>query len=101
MGTIFLILIILCILCWPWISRWLRGFLARRSEDAIRKMMGMPSRKEEEKMRRKREEGYRQSGSYRAEDNNLSRGEKIVRDMQEYAEDVDFIEIKEDDPEGK
>ena len=100
MGTIFLILIIFCILFWPWISRWLRGFLARRSEDAIRRMMGMPSRKEEEKMRRKRDEGYRQSQSYREEDN-LSRGEKIVRDMQEYAEDVDFIEIKEDDPEGK
>ncbi len=100
MGTIVLILIILCIIFWPWISRWLRGFLARRSEDAIRKMMGMPTRKEEEKLRRKREEGYRRSSTHK-EDDNLSRGEKIVRDMQEYAEDVDFIEIRDDDPQGK
>ena len=101
MGTIFLILIIVCILFWPWISKWLRGYLARRSEDALRKMMGMPTRKEEEKIRKKREDRNTRTTSYYREDEGLSRGEKIVRDMQEYAEDVDFIEIKEDDPKGK
>ena len=64
-------------------------------------MMGMPTRKEEEKIRKKREDRHTRTTSYYREDEGLSRGEKIVRDMQEYAEDVDFIEIKEDDPKGK
>ena len=64
MGTIFLILIIVCILFWPWISKWLRGYLARRSEDALRKMMGMPTRKEEEKIRKKREDRHTRTTSF-------------------------------------
>jgi len=47
---VFLIILLLLLILWPWISpyvtRWIRMFMARRAEDMMRRMMGMPSRKE-------------------------------------------------------
>lgn len=68
--------------------------MARRAEDAIRKMFGMPSRKEEERARERYQESVRQA---QQQQQRSSAGEDIVKAMQQYAEDVDFVEIKEDD----
>ena len=56
MGLFWIILLVAVCVCGPWISRWSRQraaeFAARRAEDYMRRMMGMPSRKEEERARR-------------------------------------------------
>lgn len=94
--SILLVLILAVIIFWPWISKWLRGVMARRMEDAIRKMFGMPSLKEERRRnnsgRRSGQGGYGRQQTRQQE----STGSKIVKEMQEYAEDVDFVEIKEE-----
>lgn len=85
---------------WPQITRWIHRLMVRRAEDMVRKMAGMPSRKEEERRRKQQEKQQRASGSHR----NHSRGsrsgghagnpEEVVRNMQQYAEDVEFVETK-------
>lgn len=111
----FLIILIILIVCWPWISRylrrWVNGFMARRAEDMMRRMMGMPSRREEERRRKAgrrekgRESGFRDAGT----DANPSsrRGGRRQRGHRQYprghvaamlqavAIDTDFIEIRE------
>lgn len=99
MGSILvIIIIILLVIFWPQISTWIRNFMARRAEDAIRRMFGMPSRKEEEKNRQKYQESVKQAQEQKRRE---AEGENIVKAMQQYAEDVDFIEIKEEDIEIK
>lgn len=100
MGIFFIILIIIFI-CWPWITKWLRGYMARRAEDMVRRMAGMPSRKEEQKRRREQERqqqrnGY-SAGSTRGRNRASANGKDTdsIRSMQEYAEDVEFTETKE------
>lgn len=100
MGIFFIILIII-FLCWPWITKWLRGYMARRAEDMVRRMAGMPSRKEEQKRRREQERqqkrnGY-SAGSTRGRNRGSANGKDTdsIRSMQEYAEDVEFTETKE------
>ena len=58
MGTTLIIIIILLLL-WPWIVKWTKKFMMRRAEDALRRAMGMPSRKEEERMRAAQEKNSR------------------------------------------
>lgn len=99
MGSIiFIIIIILLVFFWPQISVWIRNFMARRAEDAIRRMFGMPSRKEEERTRQKYQESVKQAQEQQRKE---AEGEEIVEAMRQYAEDVDFIEIKEEDIEIK
>lgn len=93
-AIILIIVIILLVVFWPRISVWIRQFMARRAEDAIRKMFGMPSRQEEEKAREKYRESVRQA---REQQEKASAGEDIVKAMQQYAEDVDFVEIREEE----
>lgn len=98
--SIFLIIILLAIAFWPWISKWLRIFMARRAEDMMRRMAGMPSRKEEQRRRkqRQRQQQQRRQSAYphdRARRDNSQDPEEGLRSMQEYAEDVEFTEIKE------
>lgn len=97
MGIVLVLLFVIICLLWPWIARWIRGYMARRAEDMIRRMAGMPSRKEEERMRRRRE---REEESGYSADRGYSRSrrgpqEDGVRCMREYAEDVEFTEIRE------
>lgn len=100
MGLLlFLIIILLFIIFRPYIYEWFRGFMARRAEDMVRRMAGMPSRKEEQRRRRQQQkEASRQQASRR----HGSRGQYGGRasddglnSMREYAEDVEFTEIKE------
>lgn len=70
-------------------------------EDFIRHQMGMPSRKEEKKARKRaqrEQEAYsnahnRSRNTYGYNNNSYSRNEPII--PKEYAEDVEFVEIKE------
>lgn len=95
MGPIiFAIIILLLVFFWPQITSWIRQFMARRAENVIRRMFGMPSRKEEERARRKYHEETRQTQRRQKREN---AADDIVKAMQQYAEDVDFVEIKEED----
>lgn len=84
-------------LLWPWISRQISRYMARRAEDMIRRMTGMPPRQEEKKRRassRGGESGYagrsrRRPRSYQASP------EEVHRAMREYAVDVEYTEIRE------
>lgn len=44
----FIIFLLIVIICWPWISRFIRRkageYMARKQEDLLRRMMGMPPR---------------------------------------------------------
>jgi len=95
---ILLVILVGLFLFWPWIAKWLRGFMARRAEDMVRKMAGMPSRKEEER-RRKQQQRQQHDNSYsrtgRRGRQYASNEEDSIRSMQEYAEDVEFTETKE------
>lgn len=85
----------------PYIQRWLMG----RMEDAMRRRMGMPTRKEEERMRREASRSGSSASSSRASrdtSDTYSRqrqysyrrghGDPII--PKEYAEDVEFTEVK-------
>ena len=88
-----MLILILVFLCWPWIVKWFRGFMARRMEDAARRMMGMPSRKEEQRRNRaKSKKQNSQSGSYRRHRAPQQRPSDILEAV---AVDVDYTEIKE------
>lgn len=105
MGFFLIFLLLICLM-WPWIgprlSRWFRGFMTRRAEDAVRRMMGMPSRKEEERARRRasgaagRKERDRQSSAGRGTGRRHPRPTEDAAEMlKSVAEDVEFTEIKE------
>lgn len=100
LGTLFIIFVLLFVLG-PVISRWLSPLLQRwmmgKMEDRVRRMAGMPTRKEERKARKKKGasrgrkaadpwESYRTGGQ--------PRRRSSVEIMQSYAEDVEYVEIK-------
>lgn len=97
---IFLIILIIVILCWPLITKWLRQFLAHRTEDYLRKATGMPprpgSREEKRQQRASRQTAsedtaetyYSRQRSQRKSRRNPN--EPII--PREYAEDVEFVE---------
>ena len=87
--SVFFAILIIVILLWPLISKWLRGFMARRAEDMLRRMAGAPTRKQEQKARRKREK------EQRAQKPPTPPGPKPTDLMREVAEDVEFTEIKD------
>lgn len=96
LGILFIVFLLIA-LFGDRISRWFNGFMQRRAEDALRRMMGMPSRKEERKARKRAE---RESGK-----NFDSRADSRSRDSRrgsdghiippEYAEDVEFTEFRD------
>lgn len=97
--VVFIFILILTILAlrllWPYIVRWIQAYTARKAEDMIRRMAGMPSRAEEEKARKQaRKQG---AGQSRSQQRRYHRGnpEMAHRLMKEYAVDAEFTEIKE------
>lgn len=107
MGTFFgiLIIIFLVLLLFgrylgPLVQKWMMG----KMEDRFRRMAGMPTRKEERKMRREAMKNaakgnpHAQSGSRRKSGGGMNTNETrhphspII--PKEYAEDVEFVEIK-------
>lgn len=95
-----LIILILLFLVWPLIkgpvTRWFRTFMAHRTEDMMRRMMGMPSRKEERR-RRKKEEKERRKSNFSAGGPHGARRHRVnpAAMMREVAVDVEYTEIKE------
>ena len=94
MGTTLIISIILLLL-WPWIVKWTKKFMMRRAEDALRRAMGMPSRKEEERMRAAQEKNSRADtrGRSRSRRRRPAADPHPARLMKQVAEDVEFTEI--------
>ena len=106
---IFLIIVIIVIACWPWISRWLRQLMARRAEDFLRKATGMPPRpgSREDKRQRASRQAYGSSDSNTSSTSSASSYSRRSRQQRktrrgynepiippEYAEDVEFVETK-------
>lgn len=91
MSIIIILLILISILFWPWIKRWIAQLIARRTEDMIRKMAGMPSRKEEEKMQRNKKKS--QNNPYYSQ-HKPQNSQTPHQAMQQYAEDIEFTEFK-------
>lgn len=95
---IFLIILILIFLFWPWIVKWFRGFMARRAEDALRRMMGMPSRKEERRRAQaagRGDSGGRKSASRANAYSQHHESVSVAAVMRQYAEDVEYTEYHE------
>lgn len=97
--VIILIVVILIItLFGDRISRLIREFIAHRTEDVIRRMMGMPTRKEEKRARKERGNAYKRATTGFS-DNSSRHGHSAETEKplipKEYAEDVEFIEIKD------
>lgn len=100
---IFLIILIIVVLCWPWISRYISrmvsNFMSHRAEDMMRRMMGMPSRKEERKNARRRDNAEKKSGTYsgRSRAHRHNGATHPAQLLKSVAEDAEYVEIKEFD----
>lgn len=100
-AFIVFIAIILLVILWPAIMRavapYIQNWIMGRVEDRFRKMAGMPTRKEEKRAAKQRaKNGGRTAEAFRKASRS-SRGGHGPHDPiipKEYAEDVDFVEIK-------
>lgn len=90
----FIAIILLIIIVWlvfgESIKRALYGFIARKAEDSLRRSMGMPPRKEQKKKRSQRRDNS--SGRNAGRHASGRPGEPVI--PKEYAEDVEYVEIK-------
>lgn len=84
----FLIILIIIVLLWPVLMRWLRGYMARRAENYLRSRMGMPPRDDS---RRRRRGGT--SAKPERPENERRPAEPII--PKDYAVDVEFTEVKD------
>lgn len=81
---------------WPAISRWLQRKAMEKAEDYMRASMGMPPREKKRRGRKKNDtrEDYSSGGAFYTR----SRGAQKPHEPlipKEYAEDIEFVEIKE------
>lgn len=109
MGFFIVILIILLLpLIMPYIGKWIKGYAMGKMEDNMRRMMGMPTRAEEKRARKEhsraehhshREEERGGSRRYgfrnRGRNHNVGNPAEDIRMMRLYAEDVEYVEIRE------
>ena len=99
---VLLVIFLLLVLIWPYVSKWfgpaLQRWMMGRIEDRMRRMAGMPTRKEERKMRRqaqkKRQGGHAVRDAFRDRRTGASRRSSGPIIPKEYAEDVEFVEMK-------
>lgn len=111
MGLLIFIIILVAIpLLWPYIKQWIARYAAGKLEDRMRAMMGMPSRAEEKKAAR-RQQRERQAEERETEGRASSWRDRFTRRsgrrhpvdpsgealrmMRVYAEDAEYIEIRE------
>lgn len=76
----------------PWLQRWMMG----KFEDRMRRMAGMPTRKEERKANR-RARTREKEGAERfrqAAGGSRKRASSAADALREYAEDVEYVEVK-------
>lgn len=109
MGFFIAILIILLLpLIIPYIGRMVKNYAMGKMEDRMRRMMGMPTRAEERKARKaqgferrnpsaeeEKGSGRRNPFRSRGRNHNVGNPAEDIRMMKRYAEDVEFVEIKE------
>lgn len=97
----FVVILIVLVAVWAFfgdrISAWLRAQMMGRMEDQVRRAMGMPSRKEEKKMRKEAQKAASRNGgadpyTRSARNPHHHRPDSII--PKEYAEDVEFVEYK-------
>lgn len=95
MSIAFIILIIVLVF-WPWISRFISRmvsrFMANRAEDMMRRMMGMPSRKEERRRRKSHD-----SSAGGAERYHRAPRQSAGTMLRSVAEDAEYTEVVEFD----
>ncbi len=96
---IFLIIVLLIVIFWPWISRWLQRMALNRMDDYMRRATGRPTRKEERRRQRAGERsGFGGFGSSRKKEAEKESHRRAVchpaRLMQLVAVDIEFVEIK-------
>ncbi len=92
--AIIILLIVIWMIFGERISAGIRTFMAHRAEDTVRRMMGMPTRKQERKARRQAEkQAAGRSSAYRAQNGSSAKSEHII--PPEYAEDVEYVEVRD------
>lgn len=94
---IILAVIFILWLLWPVISRWFGRFMANRAEDMMRRMMGMPTRKEERR-RQSAKSGSEYRGRTRSDrsgQRNSGKETDPAVEMQNVAVDVEYTEYIE------
>ena len=70
--------------------------MSRRAEDMIRRMAGMPSRKEEQRRAKATQNRrYRQEQQHRSYQEHQAEREAALKNMRESAVDVEYTEIRE------
>ena len=87
MRLLLILLLILIVIFWPQIARWLRGFMLRRAESYFRKAVGMPPPPKQHRYSHRRDDSSKQSSR-----KEYGTKEPII--PKEYAEDVDYVEVK-------
>lgn len=93
---IFLIFLLIVALLWPYIMRLLRRYMAGRAEDMMRRMAGMPTRKEERRRARKNRAAASGGNGPRQESRrHRAPSQDAASIMKDVAEDVEFTEIRE------
>lgn len=99
MAFVVLIAIILLVVSWPYIMRFAAPYFQRwmmgKFEDRLRRMAGMPTRKEEKKAAKKAGKNNRNNKSgdpWRTAATAGNSHEPII--PKDYAEDVEFVEVK-------
>lgn len=111
MGFFIAIIIILLLpLIIPYIGRMVKNYAMGKMEDKMRRMMGMPTRAEEKKARKAaerregwdapkqetpRDSGHRYGFRSRGRNHNVGNPAEDLRMMRLYAEDVEYVEIRE------
>lgn len=100
MGIALIILLLICLM-WPLIVKWLRALAMRKMEDVLRKAAGAPPREKRGSRRdygdagrnwSERQSAYSGYGRSQRTRRGNDDGPIIPR---EYAEDVDFVEVRE------
>lgn len=92
-GLAILILVVIFFwLIWPTVSRYLKRKAMEKAEDYVRRSMGMPPR--DKKNSRSAQDSYYQK-QRRNQQNNPGNKKEEPLIPKEYAEDVEFVEIKD------
>ncbi len=94
-GLLILILIFIGVpLLWRWLKPYFYRWMQRRTEDYVRKAMGMPPRDKKKNSRSEGSRSYSASGSYGRSSNNRGYHSSGPLIPKEYAVDVEYTEIR-------
>ncbi len=93
-GLLILILIFIGIpMLWRWLKPYFYRWMQRRTEDYVRRAMGMPPRDKKKSGSGNRSQAYSSSGSYGSRGNDRRRNSSGPLIPKEYAVDVEYTEI--------